>query len=529
MQKTKMLFTFAFLISSIIALAQPTETKISNGIGFDGEPNMVVNPTNSRHMVVAWMSLGIAGTGTQITIKTRATFDGGKTWSTPTSLPHFATKWGSADPTMAFNSSGKLYIVYIDYKSNTDSGGLYLFSSSNGGLLWNSESKILSGDESPKIYLDRPWLVIDRSGGPTDGTFYVTSKPAPWIAAPNRPYLKVSSDGKNWSSIRYIDSTGYLVGNLIQAPMATPSVTADGKFMAIYPSYVASQNVLPQMYLATSASKGATFKYNSAISNPTKAGDTNLKTGYLLLAHPKDANAMIFVGLEGRNGDADVFVYRSNDGGKKWNTGVRVNDDTLGNGKLQDLAWASWGKVGELAVCWRDRRNATGKGFVQGSDCYCTVSVDSGKTFQKNMRMSANNAAFNNVLYQSGNDFMSCAINGDTLCAVWGDVRNNKLEIWFGSTNWKQKTNAIQKRIVSEDLPLIKVWPVPAYNELNVNLYSTLTNVNVEITDLQGKIVKFIQYKNDNRINISDLENGIYLLRGNTLNGDFSARFVVWK
>jgi hypothetical protein len=526
MRKKYLSFFIAFLLNFNWVLAQTTETKLSAGIGFDGEPNMAVNPNNPRHMVVAWMGLTLSGSTTLITIKTRATFDGGKTWSSIVALPHFASKWGSADPTMVFHRTGKLYLAYIDYRQAVDSGGVYLFSSSNGGLAWNFESQVLDGRESAKLPLDRPWMAIDNSGGAYDGTLYITTKPAPWIPAPNRPYLKVSSDGKTWSATRFIDTTGFLVGNFIQAPMATPAVNANGKFMAVYPSYLASQNVYGQMYLASSNSKGATFQYNSAVSNPVSAGDTNLKSGYLLLAHPNDPNAAIFTGIEGRNGDADVFVYRTNNAGKKWNAGVRVNDDTIGNGKLQDLVWANWGKGGNLAVCWRDRRNS-GKGFAQGADCYCTVSTDSGKSFQKNIRMTANTAAFHNVLYQSGNDFMSCALNGDTLVAVWGDVRNSKLEIWESSVNWKKTTGSVPQLIVSESLLPVNIWPQPANKEIQYEIAEKIKIINIEIFDENGKCIQSVPTESIGTLSVQNIPAGNYFFIVKSAQGLFSKKIEI--
>jgi hypothetical protein len=47
-------------ISLLIGIVLPAllfsqNTNISNGIVFDGEPYLAINPNNSQHMVVAWM------------------------------------------------------------------------------------------------------------------------------------------------------------------------------------------------------------------------------------------------------------------------------------------------------------------------------------------------------------------------------------------------------------------------------------------------------------------------------------------
>ncbi len=36
----------------------------------------------------------------------------------------------------------------------------------------------------------------------------------------------------------------------------------------------------------------------------------------------------------GRDGDADIFLSRSNDGGRTWSEPLRVNQDPMGNGRV---------------------------------------------------------------------------------------------------------------------------------------------------------------------------------------------------
>lgn len=214
-QKIKRILTaFAILVSIQICKAQPVNTNISSGILFDGEPYLAVNPTNNQNMVAAWMGIKFSGGLYRIAIKTRATFDGGNTWSVVNSLPHFGTGFGSADVSMSFNKNGLLYICYIDYKQAPDSGGIYVARSFDGGINWDTPSKAFDmNDVANKRPIDRPWLVVDKSNTINSGTLYITTKPAPWIAPPNRNYFKVSTDsGHTWTSIANVDGgTHWLV------------------------------------------------------------------------------------------------------------------------------------------------------------------------------------------------------------------------------------------------------------------------------------------------------------------------------
>src|SRR6266496_6475108 len=92
--------------------SQPANTNISNTVLFDGEPFLAINPINNQNLVAAWMALKFSSGAFHIAIKTRATFDGGNTWSTANFLPHFASTFGSADVSLAFDKNGLLFISY---------------------------------------------------------------------------------------------------------------------------------------------------------------------------------------------------------------------------------------------------------------------------------------------------------------------------------------------------------------------------------------------------------------------------------
>ena len=209
------------------------------------------------------------------------------------------------------------------------SGGVFLTHSQDGGISWSQPVRVynLLTDDPAKRPVDRPWMAIDNSGTANDGMFYITTKPAPWILPPNRPYLKSSPDsGNTWSSWRYVDTTNYLVGNIIQTPMASPAATADGALCIAYPSYLASQSIYAKYYLAKSYNRGVSFQYHDLLVNPQSVGDTLYKLGYCLTANPSNANQLAFAIVVQPNGDPDVYLSTSGNGGISWSTPLRVNE-----------------------------------------------------------------------------------------------------------------------------------------------------------------------------------------------------------
>ena len=75
----KQLFFILLLYCFHSGHSQPENTNISNGVIFDGEPFLAVNPTNNQNFIAAWMKQKFINGGFHITITTRASFDGGNT------------------------------------------------------------------------------------------------------------------------------------------------------------------------------------------------------------------------------------------------------------------------------------------------------------------------------------------------------------------------------------------------------------------------------------------------------------------
>lgn len=505
----KKFLTWVLFLLSGITYSQ--NTNISNGIAFDGEPYMILDPVNPHHIVVAWIGFSV---GQPVGIKTKVSTDAGQTWSAPVFLPHGSPNFHSADPSMDYDNNGDLWACYVDYRQAPDSGGIYMVQSTDGGYSWGSFTKARDGyDDGNEKPIDRPWLAIN----PINNHFYISSKPAPWEPAPNRPYLSVSYDmGANWEPWRYIDTTGFLVGNLIQAPMAAVDCGADGKLHVIYPTYEPSQFILPGFLHASSTNSGTNFSYHAAGYALPGTPDTLVKGGYDLQVDPSDANHLAFCyALKPNGGDYDIFITESTNGGVNWAAPVRVNDDTPNNGIVQDLPWCGFDNDGDLVVAWRDRRNGTGTGYVSESEIMGAVLWHDSTNFSANFEIADSLADFENVLYQDGNDFMNVAMQNDTLYAVWGDVRTGILQIWFAKKSLITGMTSVEP-LVTEQIPQVNFYPNPATEIIQIQAVDLLKT---EIVDLNGKIVFVSSQPNLNTITMHKFNSGIYLIRFYTKQG----------
>ena len=96
------------------------------------------------------------------------------------------------------------------------------------------------------------------------------------------------------------------------------------------------------------------------------------------LSNGPNKGALYVNWIDARNGDPDVFVMLSRDGGETWSAPTRVNDDPLKNGRVQFFTWMSVDPVdGSVNVVFYDRRDTEGA----LTKVILARSVDGGKTF----------------------------------------------------------------------------------------------------------------------------------------------------
>ncbi len=500
-------FTLLFIFCGYYSVSAQN-WNLSQGNVFDGEPFVAVNPQNSRHIVVAWMGYQWLN---QIQINIKISQDGGDSWSNEITIPHLQSNYTSADPSMVFDNSGNLYLCYIDYKLSKDSGEVVVRKSTDGGYTWGQAVTVVSIlDDAPRIPIDRPWISIDTSTQSSAGNLYVTTMNAKGAWPDYHPYFFVSTDDNvSWSAFRPLDDTGWLTGNYIPQPMPTNTVSPGGVFYAVYPSYKPSQNVLPQYILATSTDGGVTFNYSTLyVSSTSGVGDSLAKSGYLIRANPANSNHLAFFMLQQSSSDgANVYFLESFDGANTWLAPVQINDDaTL---RLQDMLWASFDKDGDIVVTWRDRRNGTNNSYQSSYEFYAAVKPAGATQFNPNFVLSDMLLPYDTVLANSGNDFMCNQVMNDTVCAVWGDTRNGKLNIWVQKFTINGELLSLQN--IAANTGKHKVFPNPASDY--VVFESAVTEARLTVFSSDGKIV--LQQKNysGQQLNISQLVPGVYFYR----------------
>jgi hypothetical protein len=508
----KLLF---ILINVLFFQISAQNTLVSQGAIFEGEPYLAVNPQNQQQLVAAWMGFQA---NNKVVIKSSVSTNGGLTWSTPIWQPHIVSTYSCADVSVKFDNNGNVFLNYIDYDNELFTAGkVVVRKSTDGGMTWGNAVEVLSLLDCPnKVCLDRPWMAIDCSGGPLDGTIYITNMNADQptlVTPPYNPYVTVSTDnGASFAPARFLDSLGFLAGSTIAQPMPTPTVASDGKFYAIYPSYLPSQSPFARLILASSSNACVDVNHQVAYQSAgpflaNNATNSLLKTGYLLRSNPNNPNHLAYFFLSDLDGDADIKMMETTNAGTSWSAIKRINQDPISNGKLQDLVWADFDIDGDLVVCWRDRRNATGSTYGVPTEIYCAVRRNGMPDFEEDYSISSLQVDHNVILEDKGNDFMNVALLNDTAYAIWGDVRSGSLKIYLNKWNINSQSSSIHE-VYSQNENII--YPNPTTG--SINLPVSVLNSEYYLYNVSGNILDKGTIK-DQKFDLNNLKNGNYFFK----------------
>jgi BNR/Asp-box repeat protein len=355
------------------------------------EVTIAINPKNPDNMIAASFQTGLpprprAGSYHYVT------FDGGKTWTTvPTPDPKNLTQ---GDDVVAFSSDGIAYHAHLSFDGIRQArparaeNGMIINVSKDGGKTWSDGTPAINHLNTVIPFEDKPGLVVDNApGSRSKGNVYLA-----WT----RFDVYGSSDPEHHSQIYFSRSTDH--GQTFSMPMRISDTggdcvdsdnTVEGAVPAIGPNgevYVVWAGPLGLVF-DKSTDGGLTFGKDKVIGTIPGGWDFGVQGLERANGMPNTAvdlsngpsKGTLYVNwIDGRNGDPDVFVMSSRDGGKSWSQPVRVNDDKVKNGKEQFFTWMSVDPVdGSVNVVFYDRRDTS------GAETGLTLarSVDGGRSF----------------------------------------------------------------------------------------------------------------------------------------------------
>ena len=386
---TLLLAIFAFCFTPSFA-QQVVRVSDVNAID-PAEVSIAINPKNPDNIVAASFQTGRpprprAGSYNYVSM------DGGKTWKTiPVVDPKNLTQ---GDDTVYFGGDGTAYHAHLSFagirvaRPARAETGILVEASSDGGLSWSDSVPAINHINSVTPFEDKPGIVVDNApGSPNAGNVYLA-----WtrfdIYGSSDPechsqiYFSRSIDrGKTFSAPFRISNTGgdcQDSDNTVEG--AVPAVGPNGEVYVVWAGPLG-------LVFKKSLDGGLTFGKDKVVGAIPGGWDFSVEgldrangmpvTGVDLSNGPNKGTLYVNW-IDARNGDPDVFVSSSRDGGENWTAPVRVNDDTLKNGKVQFFTWMSVDPIdGSVNVIFYDRRDTAGP----LTKLALARSVDGGRSF----------------------------------------------------------------------------------------------------------------------------------------------------
>jgi len=354
-------------------------------------PLLVADPTEARFVVLANRR-----DGPDFSCGMQVSGDGGSTWVTANpvpALPPGAEKCYAPEAT--FDRHGRLYFLFVGLQGVGNSPmGVFLTTSSDRANTFSPPVQVLG----PERYQVR--MAIDPGVGATGRIHLV------WLQAGSTPPLGGLGPPPNPLMADFSDDGGRTFSSPVQIndperQRAVAPALALGPNHSVHVLYYDLQDDSRDYQ----GLEGPTFDGRwSLVSATSTDGGGHFDKGVVVddgLVPPErvmliytmpppslvaDAGGRVYAAwYDARNGDWDVFLRRSMDGGQSWGPVVRLNDDALHDGSHQYLPRLSVAAGGRLDAVFYDRR---GNKENRGNDVYYTSSTDHGATFTPNVRVT---------------------------------------------------------------------------------------------------------------------------------------------
>ena len=321
--------------------------------------------------------------------------DAGASWSKNVSIPNASGQF-VGDPAVAIDGGGTIYAVcqeYVDLDAGT--GNIRLMTSSDKGQSWSAIRTIQSAP-------DKPWA----TGGTQAGTVFVS-----WLG--RSAGIKRSLDkGATWGATQAL-------GNIIHGTAIVTSTTG-----LVHVPYNLDSDRNQLRYLRSTDGGETWEKTRDLVADMGRFCFECSPRQHPIVGAAADPTGKTVAitwtsTMSGGQGDDDVWLLFSKDGGASWTKPLRVNDNATASRQLQ--SWVAVDACNRVHVAWTDLRN--GK-----NETWYARSADPTQGFERNIQVpDGSGAATTDFL----GDYKGIAVLGSDVLITWNDTRRDSGDIYF--------------------------------------------------------------------------------------------------
>jgi hypothetical protein len=495
------------------------------------EPSVKFNAKYPNRVVAAWRDFRTGVNPAVRRIGYSYSTNEGITWSESNLIPIDPNHPTSSDPVVVSDTAGNFYIATISITS-TGNLDIVIFKSTDGGVTFPLFYMAQGG--APNLE-DKEWMVCDLTKGnsPYKNSLYISWTRFVNGVTSNIFLTKSTNSGVNWSAPVQISTSSNVQGSV-------PYIGPNGEINVVWVRYSVNDFIVNY---SKSTDGGTNFTTPIIISQGTAPDIPISSSGISFPSIACDVsggqrNGWLYTAFcDSRNGDPDIFLSRSTNGGDNWSSPIRVNNDALGNGKLQCWSWITVNDSGKIAILFYDSRNTTNNTVVEA---WLARSNDGGQTFI-NEKISSipspTGEPNSDVRY---GDYINLDYSGNRIIPVWTDMRTGAYnqEIYSANIDLSIGINQISKSIPDKS-ELMQNYPNPfnprttikfSINEpgfVSLKVYDILGK---EITSLVNKILQPGLYEvpfSTQELSDYHISSGVYFYRMTINNSSISTKTMV--
>ncbi len=450
---------------------------ISGNTSPQNEPSVKISHKNPNRVVAAWRDFRISFNPAFRRVGYSYSSDGGATWAPSALLDSTLLGGGllrNSDASVTVDTAGNFYITTIALDNGNGNTTLAIFKSTDGGVTFPIAHILAQGQSE-----DKEMVTTDLTpGSPHLNTIYIC-----WSRLSNQADIKLirSTDGgTTWSTPANVGTNG---------TSGQGSDVAVGLNGEVYVTWTDYNN----QYFSKSTDGGLTFSAPIAAATGPAAnipwGQSGNVTFPSIAADISSATRTGYIYItwcDGRNDGGDIFLTRSTDHGATWSTALRINNDPIGNGKIQAWPWIAVNQSGKIAIAYYDTRNTANNNIIEA---WVARSNDHGLTFTNEVlstQQSPTNVPNSDVRFGDyiGNDFWT-----NKIIPVWNDERAGgfDMEIYTAVVDITLGLPPVVSTIPSS-YELMQNYPNP-FNPSTTIIFSIPKTANIElkIYDINGK------------------------------------------
>ncbi|MFW3146590.1 MAG: sialidase family protein [Thermoplasmatota archaeon] len=422
-------------------------TKVTDLDTANNEPGLAVNPTDPLNIVAGSNDYGTPSGDAWCGYY--YTFDGGETWGRDL-IPGYdgdrsSPLWpfaGGGDPVVVFGQDGTCYLAGIAFQRNPEIGNIlkpgsaiFVARSDDGGRTFDMVSIVIQSRSSLSNQLanfhDKEWIAVD----PTTGDVHVTWTAFQWYGLSSVMLHSVSRDrGETWSFPTILSE---ITRKERQVQGSQVEVTGDGVVHVAWIEYD-----LSTLRYTRSTNGGNSFEPVRTIASVTPLpyylpnGDYRTPTMCDMAVDRTDGNfsdSIYIAWPDYRNGQGDILLTGSHDGGDTWTEPIRVNNLTGSYDNDQWFPAVAVGSDSSVQVMFYDRRDDPNNDLM---GVYFAISHDGGLTFE-NIRMCDTMFDGDNTRGPFIGDYLALSSGPGWTVGIWCDARegtssNVRSDIWMG-------------------------------------------------------------------------------------------------